>query len=69
MCQMRIILKHADREELMLEDAAFVSVTGDGIMANALLEEPMRIRDVVIESIDFLESRLILKKVEREGAE
>ena len=62
MCQMRIILKQDDQEKTLLENAAFLSVTDDGITVNALLEKPHHIRGVKIESMDFLESRLMLRK-------
>ena len=67
MCQMRIILKREDLEEEVLHDAAFLTVTGDGILVNALLDAPVRIQNAVIDSIDFLESKLILKHVSPKG--
>ena len=62
MCQMRIVLKQDDQEKVVLENAAFLSVTDDGIMVNALFEEPHRIRGVAITSMDFLENKIMLKK-------
>lgn len=66
MCQMRIVMKENDHEEIVLENAAALTVVDDGIVVNAMFEEPLRIRDAAIDRIDFLENKLTLKRVEKE---
>ncbi len=63
MCQMRIVLKENDHEKVVLENAAALKVTDAELVVNAMFEEPLHIRDVAIDSIDFLENKLTLKRV------
>jgi predicted RNA-binding protein len=60
MCQMRIVLKRDDHEEILMENVASVAVEDGGIRAASLLEEPRRIPGVKIQEIDCLESRIVL---------
>lgn len=45
-----------------MENAASLEATDDGVMVAALFEEPVRLRDAVIQRIDFLENKLTLVK-------
>ena len=56
MCQMRIILKHGDTEEVVLENAAVLKVTDKGILVNAMFEPPRLIPNAAVSGIDFLEN-------------
>lgn len=56
MCQMRIILKQGDKEETILENAAQLKVTADGILVNAMFEQPKLIPHAAVVGIDFLEN-------------
>ena len=56
MCQMRIILKHGDTEEVVLENAAVLKVTDKGILVNAMFEPPLLIPNAAVSGIDFLEN-------------
>ena len=62
MCQMRIIVKQGDHEEVFLENAALLKVSGGGVLVNALFEAPRLIADATISQIDFLESRVTVVK-------
>jgi len=65
MCQMRIILKQGDSEEVVLENAALLKVTDDGILINALFEPPKLIQGAAVSEIDFLENKVTLIKTGR----
>jgi len=60
MCQMSIVLKHDDKMEVILEDAALLKVTEDGILVNAMFEQPRLIKGVRISAIDFLNNRVTI---------
>ena len=62
MCQIRIVLKRDNQEEVLLENVASLKVTDEGILVHALFEEPQCIREVTIDSVDFLENKLTLIK-------
>lgn len=64
MCQMSIILKHGNKEDVVLENASLLEVTDEGIRVSALLEESIFIQGATVSSIDFLQSRLIVTKKE-----
>ncbi len=58
MCQMRIVMKKDDAEEVILENAALLEATDDGIRVNALFEEPKFIKGARVSAIDFLQGRV-----------
>jgi len=62
MCQMRIVLKENDHEEVVLENAACLKVTDAGILVNALFEQPKLVPGVTLAGIDFLSSTVTLTK-------
>lgn len=62
MCQMRIILKQGDNQEVVLENAAFLKVTADGILINALFEPPRLIQGAAVSGIDFLENTVTVTR-------
>ena len=62
MCQMRIILKQGDHEEVVLENAALLKVTDAGILVNTLFEPPKLIQGAAVSGFDFLENKVTLIK-------
>ena len=62
MCQMRIVLKQGDSEEVVLENAALLKVTDEGILVNALFEQPKLIQGAAVSGFDFLENTVTLTK-------
>ena len=62
MCQMRIVLKERDREEVILEGAAALEVTDGGVLVNALFEPPKLVEGASLVAIDFLSSTVMLTK-------
>ena len=62
MCQMRVVVEEDGVEETVLENVTHLQVSGTTVEVSAFFEEPRRLDAVFIESIDFLEGRLVLKK-------
>ena len=62
MCQMRIILKQGDTEEVILENAALLKVTDEGVFVSELFEPPKLIPDAVVSNIDFLSNQVTVIK-------
>ena len=67
MCQMRIILKKGGSEEIVLENAALLKLTDEGILVNALFEQPKLIPGAAVSVIDFLENKVTLIKTGRKA--
>ncbi len=65
MCQMSIILEQNGREEVLLKNAAKLTVTGEGILVSALFEEPKIIKNAVVHEIDFLDGTVKLRHQEK----
>jgi len=65
MCQMKIILKQGENEEIVLENASTLDVTDKGVTVSAMFENPILIQGGTVRSIDFLNGRVMLTK--REG--
>ena len=68
MCQMRIVLKQGGSEKVVLENAALLEVTAEGIRVSALFEEPVLIPGAEVCDIDFLKSKLTLTTSSRKAA-
>jgi predicted RNA-binding protein len=64
---MRIILKQGDREEVVLENAALLKVTAEGIVVSAMFESPRLIPDAAVTLIDFLENKVTVTRTVRKG--
>lgn len=66
-CQMRIVFKQGDKERIVLENAALLKVTDEGIMVNAMFEPPKLIKGGVVSAIDFLEGRVTVTQIAEGG--
>ena len=62
MCQMKIILKQGDKEEVFLENASSLEVTDKGVTVSAMFEPPKTIQGGEVHSIDFLSGRVTVIK-------
>lgn len=60
MCQMRIILERNGKEETVLEDAAVLEVTGQGVTISTLFESPRVLEHVRLKKIDILGGKVVL---------
>lgn len=67
MCQMRIVLQRGSDEETILENAALLEATDRGLVVNALFEEPKLIEGAVVSRIDFLQGKVMVRKIERKA--
>lgn len=66
MCQMSVFLARAGEEELVLENASLLEVKEDGISVSTLFEAPRLIPDARVQTIDFLNGKVILAKAGEE---
>lgn len=62
MCQASIILKRDDINEVVLENAATLDVTDQGVWVAALFDPPKLVPGASILSIDFLGGKVILTR-------
>ena len=62
------MLKQGGREEVVLENAALLDVTEEGVTVSALFEQPKLIRDAAVGNIDFLKNEVTLIKTSRKAA-
>nr|MBF0222652.1 CooT family nickel-binding protein [Desulfobulbaceae bacterium] len=57
---MSIILEKNDQKEKIMDNAARLEVTADGIQINTLFEPPQLVAGVVLKEIDFLDGVVTL---------
>ncbi len=62
MCQMSVVMEKDGAEEVVMENVTQLQVSGTTIEVNAFFEEPLRLEEVSIQSIDFLAGKLVVKK-------
>lgn len=62
MCQASIILKQDDTNQVVLENAAHLEVTDQGVWVAALFDPPKLVPGTRILSIDFLGGKVILTR-------
>ncbi len=62
MCQMRVVVEEEGVEEIVMENVTRLQVSGGAIEVSAFFEEPRRLEAVFVQSIDFLEGKVVLKK-------
>ncbi len=60
MCQMRIILKDGGSEKVVLENAATLKATEEGVFVSAIFEEPHLVPGATVSGIDFLQGDVTL---------
>jgi predicted RNA-binding protein len=56
-------LKHRSGDEVLLEEVASVRLEGDGVLLTTLFGRQERVAAIISE-IDFLDSRIVLEKLE-----
>ncbi len=61
MCQMTVVMEKDGAEEIVMANVTRLQVSGTTIEVNAFFEEPLRLEEVSIQSIDFLAGKLVLK--------
>ena len=62
MCQMSVFLEKNGVEELLLEDVTNLSIETTGVTVSTLFEGSREVAGAVIDSIDFMAGKVLLKK-------
>lgn len=62
MCQMSVVIREAEKEELIMESTTRLDVKNGGIEVSTFFEEPKFVPDVQVQSIDFLGGKVFLEK-------
>lgn len=62
MCQISVFVEQDGIEELLLEDVTNLSNEKTGVTVSTLFEGSREVTDVVIESIDFMAGKVLLRK-------
>lgn len=63
MCQMSVVVEEDGVEVIVMENVTRLQVSGAAIEVSAFFEEPRKLEAVLVQSIDFLEGKVILKKI------
>lgn len=62
MCQMSVVVEDEGVETMIMENVTHLQVSGSTIEVNAFFEKPRIVEGVLIQAIDFLGGKVILKK-------
>jgi predicted RNA-binding protein len=62
MCQISVYVENEGVEALLLEDVTSLSVETTGVKVSTLFDGPREVADAVIDSIDFMAGKVLLKK-------
>ena len=60
MCQINVVVEREGEQQAVMESVTGLEVTPDGIVLTTFFEEPLKIADVHIKSIDFLGGGVVL---------
>ena len=66
MCQMSVVVRRAEKEELVMESTTRLEVKNGGVEVSTFFEEPKFVADVQVQSIDFLGGKVFLEITEKE---
>lgn len=66
MCQMSVLVRGADKDELVMESVTRLEVKEGGVEVNTFFEEPKLVSGVHVQSIDFLGGKVILEQTEKQ---
>lgn len=66
MCQMKVLLCGADKEELVMESITRLEVKDGGVEVSTFFEEPTFVPGVMVEAIDFLAGKVFLQPTREE---
>lgn len=62
MCQMSVLVRDDEKEELIMESVTRLEVKKDGIEVSTFFEEPKFVSGVQVQMIDFLGGKVFLGK-------
>ncbi len=60
MCQMSVVLEKDGKQEKIMDAVARLEVTDEGVIINALFENPQVIAGAMVKEIDFLDGMVFL---------
>jgi len=63
MCQAKVILKHGDTSEIIMEEVTHLTVEGDVVWLSRFFEPPTPLRATLMEA-DFLKHTITLTSLE-----
>ena len=63
MCQISVYVEREGVEELLLEDVTSLRAETAGISVSTLFDGPRQVADAVIDSIDFMAGKVLLRKI------
>ncbi|MCK5070174.1 MAG: CooT family nickel-binding protein [Desulfocapsa sp.] len=63
MCQMSVVVRTAEKEELIMESTTRLEVKNGGVEVSTFFEEPKFVPEVKVQSIDFLGGKVFLEKI------
>ncbi|HEB68179.1 MAG TPA: CooT family nickel-binding protein [Desulfobulbus sp.] len=61
MCQISAVVERDGVQETVMESVTALEVVEDGVILSTFFEEPKKISDVVIDTIDFLGGAVVMK--------
>lgn len=61
MCQMSVVIRENDTEELVMESVTRLEVKDAGVQVSTFFEEPKFVSEVTVQSIDFLGGKVFLE--------
>ncbi len=63
MCQMSVLIREDENEELVMESVTRLEVKNDGVEVSTFFENPKFVQGVQVQVIDFLGGKVFLGKV------
>ncbi len=62
MCQMSVLVRENEEEELVMESVTRLEVKNGGVEVSTFFEEPKFVPEVQVQTIDFLGGKVFLGK-------
>jgi hypothetical protein len=59
---MKVVVDENGKEDVLMENVTRLQVSGTTIEVAAFFEAPIKVEDVLIQNIDFLGGKVVLKK-------
>ena len=65
MCQLAVVLEQDGESKPIMESVTALEVTTEGIIVSTFFEEPLTVRDVKIQRIDFIGGSVVLVPLDK----
>lgn len=66
MCQMSVLVRDREKEELVMESVTRLEVKDGGVEVSTFFEEPKFVPGVQVQTIDFLDGKVFLEQTAEE---